>query len=118
MPPTTCSPPNFLTPRRRPAESRPFRDEPPAFLWAMTPSSGMAPCGRRATSLRSYTTIRAKGESGSGRRPRRRAGRRLGPSGQEFRDADGGQVLLVAPLAARILAPALLESDDLRAATV
>src|SRR3546814_9831721 len=26
------SPPNFFTPRRRPAESRPLRDEPPAFL--------------------------------------------------------------------------------------
>ena len=25
----------LLTPRRRPSESRPFRDEPPAFLCAM-----------------------------------------------------------------------------------
>jgi hypothetical protein len=26
------SPPDFFTPRRRPALSRPLRDEPPAFL--------------------------------------------------------------------------------------
>ena len=32
LPPSTCSPPNFFTPRRRPSESRPLRDEPPAFL--------------------------------------------------------------------------------------
>src|SRR5258707_5345123 len=35
LPGTTISPPNFLTPRRRPPESRPLRDEPPAFLWAI-----------------------------------------------------------------------------------
>ena len=28
----TASEPNFFTPRRRPSESRPLRDEPPAFL--------------------------------------------------------------------------------------
>src|SRR5690348_4501471 len=36
LPGTTVSPPNFLTPSRRPRESRPLRDEPPAFLCAMT----------------------------------------------------------------------------------
>src|SRR6185437_8308036 len=35
LPGITASPPNFLTPRRRPAVSRPLRDEPPAFLCAM-----------------------------------------------------------------------------------
>src|SRR5690606_26933513 len=35
LPAVTASPPNFLTPRRRPAVSRPLRDEPPAFLCAM-----------------------------------------------------------------------------------
>src|SRR6201985_826271 len=35
LPPITCSPPNFLTPRRRPSESRPLRDEPPDFLCAI-----------------------------------------------------------------------------------
>src|SRR5258708_40272805 len=35
LPGTTISPPNFLTPRRQPPESRPLREEPPAFLWAM-----------------------------------------------------------------------------------
>src|SRR6478735_10808854 len=36
-------PPNFFTPRRRPAESRPLRDEPPAFLCAIAIYS----CARR-----------------------------------------------------------------------
>src|SRR6478609_5221101 len=35
LPGTTDSPPNFLTPRRRPAVSRPLREEPPAFLCAI-----------------------------------------------------------------------------------
>src|SRR6185312_6293291 len=35
LPAITFSPPNFLTPRRRPAVSRPLRDEPPAFLCAI-----------------------------------------------------------------------------------
>src|SRR5579859_1987813 len=35
LPASTASPPNFLTPSRWPAESRPLREEPPAFLWAM-----------------------------------------------------------------------------------
>src|SRR3546814_17287113 len=39
LPGTTASPPNFLTPRRRPAESRPLRELPPAFLCAMAQSS-------------------------------------------------------------------------------
>src|SRR5580658_3631115 len=32
----TISPPNFLTPRRLPRLSRPLRDEPPAFLCAIS----------------------------------------------------------------------------------
>src|SRR4051812_11361405 len=35
LPDTTDWPPYFFTPRRRPSESRPLREEPPAFLWAM-----------------------------------------------------------------------------------
>src|SRR5689334_15944556 len=35
LPASTASPPNFLTPRRRPALSRPLREEPPAFLCAI-----------------------------------------------------------------------------------
>src|SRR5205809_5524592 len=35
LPGMTISPPNFLTPRRRPGLSRPLRDEPPAFLCAI-----------------------------------------------------------------------------------
>src|SRR4051812_50140040 len=36
LPASTRSPPNSLTPRRLPAESRPLREEPPAFLWAIS----------------------------------------------------------------------------------
>src|SRR6185312_17389311 len=35
LPGTTISPPNFLTPSRRPRLSRPLRDDPPAFLCAI-----------------------------------------------------------------------------------
>src|SRR5690242_3290575 len=35
LPGTTISPPNFFTPSRRPALSRPLRDDPPAFLCAI-----------------------------------------------------------------------------------
>src|SRR5882757_8654610 len=35
LPASTASPPYFLTPRRRPSESRPLREEPPDFLCAM-----------------------------------------------------------------------------------
>src|SRR6185312_14582194 len=38
LPATTSWPPDFLMPRRRPSVSRPLRDEPPAFLWAMSGS--------------------------------------------------------------------------------
>src|ERR671911_28679 len=36
LPGTTASPPNFFTPRRLDSESRPLRDEPPAFLCAIS----------------------------------------------------------------------------------
>src|SRR5216684_5853443 len=36
LPGMTISPPNFLTPSRRPALSRPLREEPPAFLCAIS----------------------------------------------------------------------------------
>src|SRR3712207_6284312 len=36
LPGTTASPPNFFTPRRRPALSRPLREDPPAFLCAIS----------------------------------------------------------------------------------
>src|ERR1700688_331441 len=42
LPGMTISPPNFLTPSRRPAVSRPLRELPPAFLWAIPNSSALA----------------------------------------------------------------------------
>src|SRR3984893_10503488 len=49
-PGTTISPPNFLTPSRRPRLSRPLRDEPPAFLCAIC-CSFLAPRTVRAPDL-------------------------------------------------------------------
>src|SRR5215467_13501273 len=81
LPGTTISPPNFLTPRRRPALSRPLRDEPPAFLCAMA-----------------------------------NAPQNLLGAGRDGIDAQHGQVLAMAVLAAVIVTAALLEDDDLVAA--
>src|ERR1700758_3861034 len=36
FPASTCSPPKIFRPRRCPAESRPLREDPPAFLCAIT----------------------------------------------------------------------------------
>src|SRR6516164_11006669 len=49
-PGTTISPPNFLTPSRRPRLSRPLRDEPPAFLCAIGHSFLMPRPARTGTS--------------------------------------------------------------------
>src|SRR5215469_10231461 len=43
LPGMTISPPNFLTPSRRPRLSRPLREEPPAFLCAIGHSFLMPP---------------------------------------------------------------------------
>src|ERR1700750_2348444 len=71
LPATTSCPPNFFTPRRRPAVSRPLRDEPPAFLCAIGVCSLAGDVG----------------------------------------DAQHGDVLAMAILAAAVLPAALLEDD-------
>src|SRR2546430_11117582 len=45
LPGSTISPPNFLTPSRLPALSRPLRDEPPAFLCAISNLLGRSASG-------------------------------------------------------------------------
>src|SRR3954471_11032432 len=159
LPASTRSSPNFLTPRRRPSESRPLREEPPAFLWAMMNSvnlvlAGFAPeripkisfrarlagLGRLGASARSARLLLGRGplrrpsvdprRSGCGfargRRSRRKRlsrsrrrrlsrGLRSRAAGEDLGDPDHGKVLAVAALALRVLAPPLLESDDLRA---
>src|SRR5713226_2019747 len=47
LPGMTISPPNFLTPSRRPGLSRPLRDEPPAFLCAILDLLRLSRCRRR-----------------------------------------------------------------------
>src|SRR5262245_62105683 len=85
LPAKTCWPPNLLTPSRRPAVSRPLREEPPAFLCAIA-------------------LYRA-----SMRRPLR---------ADDLLDANHRLMLAVAALAARVLAPALLEGDHLGGAAL
>src|SRR5689334_7316210 len=80
LPGMTRSPPNFLTPSRLPAESRPLRELPPAFLCAMTLYPSLAASGR-----------------------------------DDVRDADHGLELPVAVAPPVVLAPPLLEDDDLLA---
>src|SRR5436190_8260107 len=83
LPASTCCPPYLLMPSRRPAVSRPLRDEPPAFLCAM---------------------VSGPWRSASG--------------AENFLDAHRRLVLAVAALATRVLAPALLEGDDLGGAAL
>src|SRR5215212_5832831 len=45
LPGSTISPPNFLTPSRLPALSRPLREEPPAFLCAISNLLGRSAAG-------------------------------------------------------------------------
>src|ERR1051326_1051268 len=45
LPGSTISPPNFLTPSRFPALSRPLRDDPPAFLCATSNLLGRSASG-------------------------------------------------------------------------
>src|SRR5665213_2647783 len=82
LPATTFSPPKRFTPRRRPAESRPLREEPPAFLCAMAVSP---------LSLR---------------------GLRRRTAGHDLLDLDDGVVLAVAAAALGILPAALLEHEN------
>src|SRR5215510_1329941 len=44
LPASTISPPADFRPSRRPAESRPLREDPPAFLCAMMVSRTLLPC--------------------------------------------------------------------------
>src|SRR5437879_11048347 len=86
LPGTTISPPNFLTPSRRPALSRPLRDEPPAFLCAI------------------LNLLRR-------RLPRRRSF--FLPAQPDLGDLQHGLMLAMAVLAPVILPPLFLEHDDL-----
>src|SRR4051812_18677027 len=86
LPGITISPPNFLTPSRRPALSRPLRDEPPAFLCAI------------------LNLLR--------RRLRRRRSFFL-PGQPDLGDLQHGLMLAMAVLAPVILSPLFLEHDDL-----
>src|SRR5262245_491126 len=129
LPARTDSPPNFLTPRRRPAVSRPFRDEPPAFLCAIEPapynSESRRLCGialRLGLGLLRLARPWLLGRlalSGFGLRSLLlRRNRWLRAVGQDLRDPHQREILPVAVAAPRIVTPALLEDDDLRAALV
>src|SRR5207302_5405169 len=102
LPGMTIWPPNFLTPSRRPALSRPLRDEPPAFLCAILSLRRLALRGR----------LRRRPPAAAARRRTRRAG------GVDLGDPQHAFFLAVAVLAAVIVAALLFEDDDLDAAAM
>src|SRR5690554_5584923 len=101
LPATTASPPNFLTPSRRPAVSRPLRELPPAFLWAI---SNLLLVLRRLAGG-GLPRRRPLGTGGRFVRCRCCLGRHLGPApvGQDVGHAQHRQMLPVAVLAAIVL---------------
>src|SRR5712671_2335238 len=94
LPGMTISPPNFLTPSRRPALSRPLRDEPPAFLCAILNLLRLRRRLRRPPAARSPA-----------------GGRRA--LIVDLVDPQHGLELAVTILAAIIMPPLFLEDDDL-----
>src|SRR5436309_12761770 len=99
------SPPNFLTPSRRPPLSRPLRDEPPAFLWAILYLLRL----RRRPGLRAF-----RARLRLGRPTAARAGRSArSAAGPDFGDLQHGLMLTMSALAPVILPPLLLQADDL-----
>src|SRR5947199_8829271 len=94
LPGMTIWPPNFLTPSRRPALSRPLREEPPAFLCAI------------------LNLLRLRRRLRRPPAPRPPAGARRAV-GMDLIDPQHGLVLAVAILATVILSPLCLEDDDL-----
>src|SRR6266851_7581672 len=102
LPGMTIWPPNFLTPSRRPALSRPLREEPPAFLCAIL----------NLLRLRRRLLLRLFLRWGRPPNPRPAAGARCA-LGVDFGNPQQGLVLAVAVLAPIIVPPLLLEDDDL-----
>src|SRR6266702_3724950 len=94
LPGMTISPPYFLTPSRRPALSRPLREEPPAFLCAILSLLRLRRRLRRPPAARSPACGR-------------------GTIGVDLVDPQHGLVLAVAVFAAVIVPPLFLEDDDL-----
>src|SRR5438045_2165006 len=94
LPGRTISPPNFLTPSRRPALSRPLRDDPPAFLCAIL-------------NLLRWRFLRRRPPAAAPR------GRRFPPGQPDLGDLQHGLMLAMAVLAPVVLPPLFLEHDDL-----
>src|ERR1700754_1518483 len=99
LPATTSCPPNFFTPRRRPAESRPLREEPPAFLCAIVYAPRFSGSGFSRRGLALGLGCLRLGRLLLGRADRH--------------DLQDRVVLTVAVLAAVVMTAALLENDDL-----
>src|SRR6185295_19338598 len=138
LPASTLWPPDFLTPSRRPAESRPLREEPPAFLCAMgefltSSASTRASCQPwlpASAPLVWFPSWRVSPWPPAWSWPRPSARlllrllrlglcsrlRRLLAVGQNLGDAQRRQLLAMTLLAAIVLPPLFLEDDDLLAA--
>src|SRR5688572_23855965 len=112
LPPTTSWPPNFFTPRRRPAESRPLRELPPAFLCAISNYLLLLRSGLRGGRLLRRSLLRG---GLLGRSFLLRRGLLLGLRITDRDDAQQGHLLAVPGLAAVVVPAALLEDGDLLA---
>src|SRR6185503_19267854 len=94
MPDSTCWPPKRFTPRRWPPESRPLREEPPAFLCAMTSLLIPAPLLLGALLLGRGLAFALGGfRLAFGLRFKLGRLRGLGAAGEDFLDAQYGEVL-------------------------
>src|SRR6056297_614977 len=100
LPAMTCSPPNFLTPRRLDSESRPFRDEPPAFLCAISFILAFYFSGTRRGCISAPLAISKTSVSAL--------------CADDIQNLDPRQILAVPFFAPRTFAPALFEGDNLR----
>src|SRR5438067_13450283 len=105
LPGNTISPPNFLTPSRRPPLSRLLRDEPPAFLWAILYLLRRS----RRLGLHAFRACLRLGHP-TAARAGRSARSALGP---DFGDLQHRLMLTMSVFAPVILPPLLLEDDDL-----
>src|SRR5579864_1974496 len=98
LPGMTISPPYFLTPKRRPALSRPLREEPPAFLCAI-------PCPPSHLVMPGLDPGIHVPLLGDGRVTPGHDARLVLAPGADFSNAQHGLVLAVAVLAPVVLPP-------------
>src|SRR5690606_35094115 len=124
LPASTASPPNFFTPRRLDSESRPLREEPPAFLCAigvLLKSLYLLSRFSLGCGLLGRCLLRLCGFSFSGCCRSLLCGCLLGwlcTAGKDFRNANRRQFLTMPAGALGVLAATLFERNYLACTTL